>query len=269
MTRSLFRSWGLLAVFLVLGGCATSGAFRVPKLPKGETLTVLSLLPDAASVVIDDSTFSPDRVRLFPTGAWHINALDERWAIRALGHRGQFRVIDRPLRKIRRHFGVAQPRSSLRFSRPGRTVRQLVASAGTDLVLVIGPSHGVEEGASTAAPLMMFGAIGGAISGVTTHFIGTGYGVSQGGFLDTRSGFDYVALRMWLLDGRTGTVIAKTRCRKYLVRFSDGKTNPKVKALWIHWKGPVSGKNWSSVHAEIRVLMKKTEASCLRNLNLA
>ncbi len=269
MTQPLLRPVVLLAACLLLGGCATSGAWRVPKLPKGETLTVLSLLPETASVVSDDTVFSPDPVRLFPTGTWHINVLNERWAIRTLRHQGQFRIIDRPERKVRRHFGTVQPRSDLHFSKPDLTVKQLMGSTGTNLVLVIGPALGVEENASTAAPLMMFGAIGGAIAGASIHFIGPGYGVVQSVFLDMRSASNFVALRMWLLDGRTGTVIASTDCKQYSLRFNNGKTNPKVKALWIHHKGPVSRTNWSSVHVGIRMLMKQTEASCLGNLNLS
>jgi hypothetical protein len=258
----------LLAGLLLLGGCATSGAWRVPKLPKGETLAVVSLLPDTASVVNDDTVFSPDPVRLFSTGTWHINVLNERWAIRTLHHQGQFRILDRPERKVRRHFGIVQPRSDLHFSRPDLTIKQLIDSTGTNLVLVIGPALGVTENVMATTPLLMFGAIGGAIAGASYHFIGPGYGVLQSVFLDTRSASNFVALRMWLLDGRSGTVIASTTCKRYSVRFNTGKTNPKVKALWIHHKGPVSRKNWASVHAGIRVLMKKTEASCLSNLNL-
>ncbi len=267
----LVRPGVLLAVFLLLGGCATSGAWRVPKLPKGETLTVLSLLPEAASVVSDTSTFAPDRVRLFPTGAWHINALNERWAIRVLRHQGQFRAINRPQRKIRRRFGPAQPGNHLHFSKPGLTARQLVGSTGTDLVLVIGPALGVEEGTTTAGPLMLFGALGGAVAGGLIHFLGPGYGVFQRVLLDgTRMGTYFVALRMWLLDGRTGKVIASMDCKLYSTRFIDRKTKtrPKAQSPWISQKGPVSRKNWSSVHASVRVFMKRTEALCLSKLKL-
>ncbi|MHB1544637.1 MAG: hypothetical protein ACYCS1_10520 [Gammaproteobacteria bacterium] len=235
-------------VLMSLTGCATVGVSRIPKLDPSNTISVLSLLPNQASVLVRSGTFSNAPMRGIPATSWAVNAHVRHWALRQLEQKKRFRVIAALPQSVRQWLSNPLVRQGIELTR--KTLSQIkkpVTRMKTNLVLAVVPKHLFITGVETStiftdafipvtpilAPFI------GALAGGPERPKGLGYGVVQGELLDTRSATHIVALKVWLLDRKAGTMIAQT-----------------------------ARANLASTKTEILALTRKALGRCLRHLQL-
>ncbi len=262
------------AALCVLSGCATNtvGLSRILKLHSDNTLSVLTLLPDQASVILNRGLFSKDPVRIVPASGWSINQVARRSLLEDLERKNRFRVIGALPHAVQRWLVSQQVRQGIELSKKTLPeIQKPVAEMGTQLVLVLAPGTLFHAGVRSHAAMAWFaGPVVAAVVSGPEHPLGLGYGVIQHKVLDSRHALTRVDFQVWLLNRRDGTAIARTGCRASLVRLDgEGKTNPLVKVLWIHRKDPIAPANLTYTKSRILALTSQAIWRCLHNLKLS
>ncbi len=267
------NSWVILllgAALCVLSGCATNtvGLSRILKLHSDNTLSVLTLLPDQASVILNRGLFSKDPVRIVPASGWSINQVARRSLLEDLERKNRFRVIGALPHAVQRWLVSQQVRQGIELSKKTLPeIQKPVAEMGTELVLVLAP--GTLFHADVRSMAWYAGPVVAAVASGLGRPLGLGYGVIQHKVLDSRRALTRVDFQVWLLNRRDGTAIARTECQASLVRLDgEGKTNPLVKALWIHRKDPIAPANLTYTKSRILALTSQAIRRCLHNLKL-
>ena len=274
MQGKRFSVAALVLALVSMSGCATDtvGVSRLLKLYPTNTLSVLTLLPDVATVVVDHGATSKDPLRLVPATSWGVNPAARRSVLNALEKQSRFRVRESLPPGVQQWLSGATVREGIALNpKTLARIRKPVSEMRTNLVLVLAPGMIFAKGVYTMGSMSaIFGPVVGYLVSGGVRPEGLGYGVVQTEFLDTRSAVNTVALKAWVLDREEGTVIAKTSCVARSTRLNGvGKTNPKVKALWIHRKGAIAPANLAYTKTEILKLTQKAVGCVLHALKLS
>lgn len=236
-------SW--IVLLIILGGCSTYGAQSVNTLPAADTIAVVSLLPAHTNVPTIGTTMFNNSYKQLTTRQWDVNSYIENKASSLLAESARFRVVRPDIGEIKKQAGVGMAddssmTGSVALRNGSVTLKQLADATNADLLLVVG----------TGNDSIFFGRRDDV----------SGYGVDQHDIFGVRKAKTYLALHLWLLDGKTQQQIAQTT-----VTLAKWRSNE----YWIGNATEFTPENESYTQDQIQQLADKALTAGFRNLNLS
>lgn len=202
------RKLGLIAMVLVIAGCASMGAEKVDQLKSGTRVTALSVMgPQLAIRHVGSTVFQNER-RQADVPQWQIDRYAEAAAGRLIGAGGRFQFVAADTAEARKRTGKMETTffsMGPQLEGGASSVVSFAKEAGADYVLVVGPNPAGDPFMGTNQSL-------------------AGYGVYQRTFFGSRRALNFLTMRVVLYDGRTGDEVARTQ---------DHASSPRGDSQWL------------------------------------
>jgi hypothetical protein len=232
----------LLTAFLA--GCATVGVEQVEKLQPGTKVVPLSLLGNVLAIRHVGTTVFQNKRRDLDVTDWQIDNFGESIAARIIRDGHKFVALEADTKEARNSAGKLV--SDFWTSKAGLqggpdSVIRLAAKAGADYILVLGPSQ-----------------LGDPFFGTNQAF--SGYGVYQRSVFGSKRAINYLTMRVVLLDGKSGTEVARTH---------GFLSAPRTEASWMDSENlNLSMDNTQETKSGIQTLVQTVLRKAMADLKL-
>lgn len=179
----------------ILFGCASVDDGKVQPLKHGVTVAPVSVMGDTLALRQVGDRASLNRERHIDVASWRIDRHSEAVAGKVLGDGGRFSVASADTAELRKSVRLQDDRwtGAIRIEASSGPLTAFAKQSGVDYVLLIGP-------ASVADPFM----------GTDGQLFG--YGIFQRALAGLKHAVNYLAVKVIVLDGRSGESVARAQC---------------------------------------------------------
>jgi hypothetical protein len=193
-----------LPLFLTaaLAGCATTGLDKLERFRPGLTVAPFSLMGDHLAVHDVGASALQDYRGDVDVGHWHIDRHTESVAGKVVGDTGKFRIAQADTEPLRRAVKLKDDpwTGGMRIRASSGSLAAFAKQSAADYVLLIGPASMGDPFLGTDEQLSGYGIYQRSLR------------ITQPAFLGVKRAFSFLAMKVLLLDGKSGEPIARAQC---------------------------------------------------------
>jgi len=233
------RQVPLLLVCTALAGCAATGAERFSP---GLTVAPVSLMGDHLAVRDVGASALQDYRREVDVTHWHIDRHAESVAGKVVGDTGRFRIAQADTEPLRRTVKLKEDpwTGGTRIPTRSESLAAFARQSAADYVLLIGPASMGDPFLGTDEQLSGYGIYQRSLR------------ITQPAFVAMKRAFSFLAMKVLLLDAKSGEPVARAQCALGAPRQESDRTTPS-----------------DGARAEIETLVEAALRKCLGTLKLA
>jgi hypothetical protein len=191
-----------LVLCTALAGCATTGVDKLERLRPGFTVALFSLMGDHLAVRDVGARAMHDYRGDVDVRHWHIDRHAESVAGKVVGDTGKFRIVQADTELLRRTAKLKDDpwTGGTRMQASSGSVAAFAKQSAADYVLVIGPASMGDPFLGSDEQLSGYGIYQRSLR------------ITQPAFVGLKRAFSFLAMKVMLLDGKSGEAIARAQC---------------------------------------------------------
>ena len=191
-----------LVLCAALAGCATAGVDELERFRPGLTVAPFSLMGDQLAVRdVGASALHDDRHDV-DVGHWHIDRHAESVASKMVGDTGRFRIAQADTALLRRTVKLKDDvwTGGTRIQASSGSLAAFAKESAADYVLLIGPASMGDPFLGTDEQLSGYGIYRRSLR------------ITQPAFVGLKRAFSFLAMKVMLLDAKSGEAVARAQC---------------------------------------------------------